>query len=385
MKLSIVPPDSLLIPWARSLSCTEIPLSYQLVGGLSLLGSLLRRQCWVDQKIWKVYPTQSVMFVGDSGIGKDTIINAVTAEVEKWYTLAGVPVLGGKTMEAVNARLQGLGSLAAGYIPAGELSSFFGQKDYQSGMIQEFTDLLSGGEKKDISTKGSLFASGGKPSYIHKPTLTLHGGSTVEWLHKAMPDGTMEGGFLGRFLILVEELGSKHIPLIKNLTRQELGEVDEARGKWERGIEEILTRFKTPTELLLLSEAQDYYTNWYHNRFKYFSKAVRPYANRSRDMVLRLGMLMAISRGHSNWIDEIDIEFGATVLREVGQEIDKVLIPPSSEGQAKELMLRMFPATSEEIWKVLGRRFPLRVLQNAQQLLIQSGEAIYDKRIWKRK
>ena len=353
------------------LSRTEIPTSYQLAGGLTLIGALLKRNLWIDQADWKVYPNQSVMFVGPSGIGKDTIINRCTRELDKWKV---VPVLGGKTMEAVNARLANLGSLAAAYIPAGELSSFFGQRDYQSGMIQEFTDLLSGGEKKDITTKGDLF-NGGQPKYIHRPTLTLHGGSTEEWLHKAMPEGTMEGGFLGRFLIIVEELSSKHIALIKySKDKLDNEKIKLAETLWGEAVEEIILKFRSPTEMLLTQEAQDYYTNWYHNRFSYFSKTVMPYANRSRDMVLRLAMLMAVSRRHWNWMDEDDVKFGATVLSEVGKYIDKVVLPPTNEAQASRAILMMIPATSAEIWKTLNQKFPLRILQAAITVLSESGQ-----------
>lgn len=384
MNLSIIPPGSYLSAWCRMLSCTEIPISYQVAGGITLIGACLKRKVWVDQKNWKVYPNQSVMFVGPSGIGKDTIINAVTREIER---VGAVPILGGKTMEGINYRLQGLGQEAACYIPAGELSSFFGQKDYQAGMIQEFTDLLSGGDKKDISTKGDLYSHDGspaRPKYIYNPTLTLHGGSTEEWLHKAMPDGTMEGGFLGRFLIVVEQFGQKHVALVKNsLDREDLQAIEEASQEWEYGIKEIIAHYTKPTEMNLLEDAQFYYTNWYHNRFKYFSKVVLPYANRSRDMVLRLAMLMAISRRHWNWIDEEDVKFGADILCEVGKYIDKVVLPPTSEAQASRMILQMLPATSPEIWKALNQKFPLRVLQAAEQVLAGSGQIYRDKGIWK--
>jgi energy-coupling factor transporter ATP-binding protein EcfA2 len=340
-------------------------------------------QVWIDQKKWKVYPNQSVMFVGPSGVGKDTIINHVTKEIEKFGV---VPILGGKTMEGINLRLQRLGSLAAAYIPAGELSSFFGNRDYQQGMIQEFTDLLSGGDKKDISTKGDLFNNGGKPLYIYKPTITLHGGSTEEWLHKAMPDGTMEGGFLGRFLIVVEKFGSKFVPLIKqSLSKQESVALDTLENEWNAGVQNILAHYVRPCEMRLLEDAQHAYTNWYHNRFKYFSKTVLPYANRSRDMVLRLGILMAVSRSHWNWMDEEDVRFGCEVLQEIGKEIDKVILPPTNEAQAGQMLMAMLPASSAEIWKALGRKFPLRVLQAAEQLLAGSGQIYRESGLWKRK
>lgn len=384
MNLNIIPPDSCLVPWCKILSCTEIPISYQIAGGITFIGALLRRQVWVDQRNWKVYPNQSVLFVGPSGIGKDTIINRVTQEIDK---VGFPPVLGGKTMEAVNDRLRMLGGLAAGYVPAGELSSFFGNRDYQSGMIQDFTDLLSGGEKKDISTKGSLYANDGKPVYIYKPTITLHGGSTEEWLHKAMPEGTMEGGFLGRFLIVVEDFGAKHIALVKSsMGREELEETNLAEQEWSGRIGEIIDRFRKRTdEMTLLEDADHYYTNWYHNRFRYFSKTVLPYANRSRDMVLRLAMLMAISRRHWNWIDLDDVKFGAAVLKEVGKYIDKIVLPPTSEAQASRAILQMLPATSAEIWKALNQKYPLRILQAAEQVLYGSGQIYREKGVWKRK
>ena len=378
MNLTIIPPDSCLTHWCRMLSCTEIPISYQVTGGITLIGALLRRQVWIDQKQWKVYPNQPVMFVGPSGIGKDTIINRVSQEIDKTKV---IPTIGGKTMEGINQRLEQLGQTACCYISAGELSSFFGNRDYQSGMIQDFTNLLSTGDKIDVSTKGSL-AYNGKPSYIHKPTITLHGGTTEEWLHKAMPDGTMEGGFLGRFLVIGENFGRKHVALIKNsMSRDEMDQVDIAEQEWDHAIQEILEHHKKSTEMYLTEEAQFYYTNWYHNRFKYFSHAVLPYANRSRDMVLRLAMLMAVSRQHWNWIEEVDVKFGAEILIEIGRYIDKIILPPTSEAQASRMILMMLPATSQEIWKALNVKFPLRVLQAAEQVLSGSGQIYREKGI----
>ena len=382
MKLSILPEDTCLRLWTKILSCTEIPVSYQIAGGISLLGALLRRQVWLDQQTWKVYPTQSVLFVGPSGVGKDTIINRVTREVEHYKTIS---VLGGNTQEGIKERLYRIGNPAAAFIPAGELSSFFGQRDYQSGMIQSFTDILSMGDKIDITNKGDL-GYDGKPKFVLNPTVTLQGGSTEEWLHEAMPKGTMEGGFLGRFLIVAENFGQKMIALPKSeLTRADLMGLEEAKKTWDGKIQAILARYKTPTEMIPLEEARDYYTNWYHNRFKYFSKAVMPYANRSRDMVLRLAMLMAISRQHWNWIDEGDMKFGGDMLQEVGRYIDKILLPPTSEAQAQRAILQILPASSAELWKKLSVKFPLKILQNAEQVLSASGTIYRDKGMWRLK
>lgn len=188
MNRTDIPRDSLLHEWVTYLSATEIPFSYQVAAGLSVLGACLKRQRWVDQMEWRVYPNQSVLFIGPSGVGKDTVINRCQKVMESMHPYTRVPVLGGKTKEAIDAQLAMLPKPAAAFIPAGELTAFFGKAEYQANLLTGMTDLLSGGEKVDITTKGSMALREGKSTCIYQPTLTMHGGSTVEWLHKNMPD-----------------------------------------------------------------------------------------------------------------------------------------------------------------------------------------------------
>lgn len=139
-------------------------------------------------------------------------------------------------------------------------------------------------------------------------------------------------------------------------------------------MEGIVTECRTPREMILLPEAEDLYTNWYHNRFKLFSRAVMPYANRSRDMVLRLGMLMALSRGHSRHIEGEDIQFGVNLLGEVAHKIDSVVLPPSVEAQIAQKILDLLPATHGEIYSTLGMRYSIaKQIDPALDLLRRTG------------
>jgi len=185
--LTLIPKDSLLLEWCKILSTTEVPVSYQVACGVSLIGVLCKRSVYIDQQPiggvgWKVYPNQSVMLVGPSGIGKDTAINFTQRQLEKY---GSIPIIGGRTIEALYQRLISIGDPAVAYLPIGELTSFLGGKDYQKSMTQEITNLLSSNESVDISNKGDLTFSG--PKVIKRPTITMHCGSTIEWLHKAMP------------------------------------------------------------------------------------------------------------------------------------------------------------------------------------------------------
>ncbi len=377
MTLKDIPSDSLLQSFLKYLRVTEVPFSYQVTGGLSCIGAVLRRQRWIDQVDWRVYPNQSVMFIGPSGIGKDTIINRVQASVEALQPLSRVGVLAGVTLELIQHKLAQLGKPAAAYIPAPEMTAFFGKADYQANMLTGVTNLLSNGSKVDISTKGSFINNGGE-SYIWEPTITMHAGSTVEWLHRGMPDGTLEGGFLGRFLIVCEEIGTRYVPLVKQgMSARELDTVREELITWRRGLEEIVSGTKRPAELILDPDAEDLYTNWYHNRFRIFSKAVMPYANRSRDMVLRLAMLMAISRGHNRLIEGIDMQFGIDLMSDVARKIDAVVLPPSKEGVVAAKILDMLPATVGEVYTALGLRYSLpREIDPALDMLRRTNRVV---------
>ncbi|MDE1766589.1 MAG: DUF3987 domain-containing protein [Thaumarchaeota archaeon] len=381
MTLKNIPTDSILTHWVRYLSMSEIPTNYQIACGLTALGSLLRRNRYIDQIEFKVWPCQSVLLIGPSGIGKDTIINRVVRVMD---VTGGVPVMGGTTYEGIAARLAQLGKPACAYIPAHELTAFFGRSEYQQTMLAGMTNILSCGDKVDITTKGAIFRDGnftGHPVYIYQPTVTMHGGSTVEWLHKQMPEGTLEGGFLGRFLIMCEEFGSKHVPLVKtDKTQAEIKALWNQLDSWMAGVKTIVDECRKPAEVHLLPEAEEIYGNWYHNRFRLFSRAVLPYANRSRDMVLRIALLMAISRGHYRWIEGVDMDFAIALIQEVAQRIDKVVIPPARGAAIAAKIMDMLPCPERTIYAALGDRYQTRDIFEALDLLRRSGRAWFNSR-----
>jgi len=150
-------------------------------------------------------------------------------------------------------------------------------------------------------------------------------------------------------------------------------ELEKAHRLWSEGLAQIVRKVSRPLgEMILVEDAVYAYQNWYHNRFKLFSKATLPYANRSRDTVLRLAMLMALTRGHFGWIEEVDIRFGAGLLSSMATRIDGAVVPPTIEAQAAKDILELLPCEWSSILKELGRKYNIRLLQNAQEMLIAS-------------
>lgn len=364
--LKLIPIDSILRTWMKILSTTEVPQSFQIATGLSTLGCVGRRSRWIDQVNWKVYTPLRILLVGPSGIGKDT---AIDRAVEMIDMLGCIPIIGGKTFESIAMDFAKLLPPAVGLVPAPEISAFFGKSSYQESMIQRFTDLLSDKNKLNISTRqdGHIF--------IQEPTVTILAGSTPEWLQRSMPEGSLEGGFFPRFLIVAERYTGRQIPLVKHdLSTMDLIKLKEDRtafADWLKDFDKQMV--KTKREVHLSTESIDMYENWYYNRRKYFAESVRPYAERSRDQVLRLAMLMALSRNR-NYISSDDMHFGITLMSELGSRIANVVIPPSAEGRCAQQILDMLPMNRSEIIKTLAGQYTRRVVNDAIKTLEESKQ-----------
>jgi hypothetical protein len=372
-----IPPDSILHLWLEASAITEVPPSYSVVTILSAMGCLLRRQVWCDQVDWKVYQNLSSLLIGPSGIGKDVAIRAAARLID---LIDPALDIGGKTMEVIVEQLFENGKdgrPSCAFILAPELTAFLGGKDYQRSMVQELTDLLSTGDKVNVSLKSHL----GLKKIIHQPTITMVAGSTEEWLHKAMPDGSLEGGLFPRFLIICEEYNNKNVPWIKYSVDKPIR--DKALLAKETFIEKvrgIVNEFSIGREITPTREAIEYYENWYINRFRLFSPVVRPYANRSRDQVLRLAMLCAITRGR-HYMDEEDMAFASGVIGYVGQTIDRAALPPSQDAKVARLILGVLPATYPQILAYLSRNTDRRDISAGLQLLLESDQIVKDGKL----
>lgn len=339
-----LPSDSILHHWHHYLSMTEVPVGFQIATGLSLIGALLQRNVYFDQLAWKVWPNISLLLVGPSGVGKDTAINFMTRAIAEISTdYHDGRIISGKTMEFISKRLMKLGDPAAAIIKAPEITALMGGKDYQKSMVQELTDLLSTNERMEVSTAGEA-------RIILRPTVTLLGGSTEEWLHRAMPEGSQEGGFFPRLIIISEAYTSKHVPCPKyDYTPRERANYIESKEAFTSGVCGIINRWGSGcNEIAPSAEALDLYRNWYVNRFKLFSPRTKEYANRSRDQVLKIAYLCAISR-FKEYISIEDMEFAINFMAYVGAKLDGVVAGKTNEDRVIDSIRSMLPCSMKYI------------------------------------
>lgn len=377
IKLPKIPPDSKLKLFLDIMKVTEVPDSYSYTIGLSLIGAILRRYVYVNQVLWKVYPTIRTFLVGPSGIGKDTTID----EAEK--ILRGVrrklPIIGGRTYENMLKELSQQTPPHIAYVPVYELTSLMGKKDYQSGIMEGLTNILSDKDYVNASIKSDK-----KPVILFKPTLTLHVGSTKEWLQRNTPDGAMDGGFFPRFVVVVEEYTGKHRPLIKHsVTPQEHRASDKGREDLTAWLDELAEKFRGKgQEIYLTLEAVELYDEWYRARHKMFPPTVRPYAERSRDQVLRFAMIMAISRD-KDFIDAPDVQFGVDLMAYLAIRIDQAMLPTTIEARCAQEILKLLPASQSSLMGTLTQQYPRRKILDALENLRDSNRIVGSKNEWR--
>ena len=364
-----IPEDSILRHWYNRFDNTEIWPSWRIAVGLGIIGaSLERNACFSYGESGMIWPNTSVMLIGKSGDGKDTIIKPAEGVLEA----AGVSYIPGTTIEAVKLSLYKVGNPAVGYICAKELSAFIGGKDYQQGIVESLTDILSNSPVVDITVKGDL-QNGGK-RLIHNPTLTMFAGTTPDWL----PEDCLAGGFLGRFVVAAE-FGKKpkEVPNpgdYETYAQRKL--VQDSKEAFGKGIMELRKRF-TRTHPRVFSEdleAKEYFANWYHNRFTYFSASLESFANRAGNLMRKVAMLMAVSRGES-YISKTDYEFASGLLRYSAERLERGVIPASKEVAVGYVVLDMLPMGYSDLLKILSGKYSSLWVKRAVGFLIDSGQA----------
>lgn len=361
-----LPSDSIFHYWLDYLNVIRSPISYDLLVGVGGLGTQLKRGVWFDQQQFKIYPNISLLVVGPSGIGKDTTINAAEREIVRKFKR--VPIIGGMSPEMIQEHMIKAGDPACVFLPAKELADFFGSKDYQKDMVKAITSILSNNAEIDLSLKGS------QNRFIKNSTMTVFGGSTIEWLHSNMPKDSNEGGFYPRFIVLVEDEGKRNdTAVIPSLPPEDLMRSSQGIKNFEEAAKCVIDRYQNFGSLKFLRSAEQMYSEWCANAHNIFPSIASRYSARSWDHCLRLAMMCTMSRMQEK-IAAQDVGFAISVMNRVAERIEEVFEPPTIEYKMIREIFKMLPCSKNSIYKELQKRYKPTEIERVYLHLNGSGQ-----------
>jgi hypothetical protein len=228
-----------LMHYARYTHGTESPESYHLWTGLSVLASAVRRNVFLNQGKYVLYPNLYVILIGPAGkMAKSTTIRLGRALL---YGVEGIKFSpDAVTSEELSKIIEKShdGKQSAVTIHSTELSDLIDPSGIK--MISFLTTIYDSdpsGWKRGTKTAGY--------DDIKSPVLNLLGGTTPDWIANGLPVDAIGHGFTSRIIFIHEDIVDAPVPfpeeadreLVENLI-SDLDYISRIEGEftWDMGI-----------------------------------------------------------------------------------------------------------------------------------------------------
>lgn len=316
---------------------SESPESFHLWTGLSVIASALRRNIWLNQGIYILYPNMFVILTGPPGkVAKSTSIrlgrrllygvegiNFGPDSVTREELIRQMAQAGGKNQDSALT------------IHSTELSSLIEPSGVK--MIQFLTDIYDCEWKPkgwQYATKGS-----GKDA-IHNPVLNLLAGTTPSWIAEGLPTAATEHGFTSRVIFVYEESPRFLNPFPKepdqDLVADLINDLDhisriEGEFEWGKGSKNLYSEaYKKIAETI----PHDYRIEGFHNRKKIH--------------VLKMAMILSLARD------------------------DDLVLTPDDLGQAMDI-LDMIEGMMPKTFSALGKYEHASDLERIEARILSNG------------
>jgi hypothetical protein len=264
----------------------EAPTPFHFAVACALLGASLRRRVWVDQGYYKVWPAMQLLLVGPSGKVKKSTAASFGISLMSMMENPLFNVLpdegSGEALKTELAQLTKKTGEASGLLYVSELATFLGKQEYNVNLVQTLTDLFDSRASKRRRTQ----ARGNER--MENIALSFVGCSNEDWLGDALPHSAFGGGFFGRMLVFYQPNTDRHFSRPKPPTEDDK----------ERLVEQLASVRFVKGEAVLDPDADLEFDRIYRRIKKDWPDDERlvPFWERYGDHVLRLGMLISVSR-----------------------------------------------------------------------------------------
>lgn len=246
------------------------------------------------------YPNIYVMLLGESGLGKGFPVNLAKRLVQQASTTR--VIAGRSSIQAIIKELATTKSEAGkplitdsrGFIVNGELSTAI-IADPDSLTI--LTDLFD----RNYNPQWTNLLKGDGAEKLKEPYITCLFGSSPAHFYDSIPQVNIEGGYIGRNLVIFEEKRSQDLDLLDDTENDTT--IDEDRfnnyivPKYVPHLVKIAS-VEHPIRMVATDEARDAFNTWRREwrRTQSVYNDKTGFVNRVPDHVLKIAMLLALAR-----------------------------------------------------------------------------------------
>jgi len=286
-------PESWL--WWSSLTCISAAAgnNYHLT---TLKGDLIYR------------PNLYVMLLGESGLGKGYPINRAKLLVQK----AGVTrvIAGRSSIQAIVQELSRTRTIE-GKAPIGDSRGFIVNGELSTAIIQDpdsltiLTDLYDG----HYNPEWTNLLKGDGAEKLKNPYITALFGSSPAHFYDSIPQANIEGGYIGRNLIVYEEKRRQDVDLL-DIEKEDESEIDKFNEEVVPKYVPHLSMINSKKGQLKPSEdARRFFNTWRKKWRDTQTHDKTGFLNRVPDHVLKVSMCMSLANwDFSGEISQLDIE-----------------------------------------------------------------------------
>lgn len=308
----------------------ETPRSFWYWAGLATISAVVKDNIWINRGqqegstnvVYKLYPNIYVMLHADSGLKKGPPVGLAKKLVK---AVNNTRIISGRS--SIQGMLKELGT--AYTMPGGKVMSksvaFICASEFSSSIVEDkaamtiLTDLYdrhyNEGEWKSL-LKMEQFQ-------LKDPTVSLLVATNEAHFDDFVQQKDVHGGFIGRMFVIAEKETSRLNPLIKKLKR-----VPDEKALTE--ILKTIAMLHGPFNDLEGTPAGDLYESWYYN----FYQTVREQGvkddtgtiQRFGDSVLKVAMLISLSKEPILQIDEESMQEAITVCEKLIGNVRKTTL-----------------------------------------------------------
>lgn len=301
---------------------SESPEDFHLWTGLSVLASAVRRNIWLNQGIYILWPNLYVILIGPPGIAKSTSIRMgrkILLGVED--IIFGPDSVTREELIRIMARVGKKDKQSALTIHSSELSSLIDPSGVK--MIQFLTEIYDGDFQFRYSTKGS-----GRDT-IHNPVLNILAGTTPTWIAEGLPSTVVGHGFTSRIIFVFgdkprylkpfpKEPDSRIVSSLVN----DLDYISRIEGEFEWG-EGSMDYYAQVYEALARTRPKDYRIEGFHARKK--------------NHLLKVAMLLSIADRDDLVLEVKDLKTAKKLLDSIEPNMHKAFSAIGKYDHASDL------------------------------------------------